>query len=130
MRRRRPRPRRPAPTRRVDLAPGSAHDRGTADKRVGLGEVARWVQSGMRVGVGGGPLTVTPTALIREVIRSGARDLHLVASSTGGFGIDLLIGAGRAASVEFAQIVLNEFGPAPNFRRWAEGGRLRCHDPS
>ncbi|MBI4635038.1 MAG: hypothetical protein HY727_01695 [Candidatus Rokubacteria bacterium] len=92
------------------------------------GEARRWVGSGMRVGIGGGPVMVTPTALIREVIRSGARDLHLVASSTGGFGIDLLIGAGAVASVEFAQIVLNEFGPAPNFRRYAESGRLRCLD--
>lgn len=98
------------------------------DKRIALGQVPRHVQSGMRVGIGGGPVMITPTALIREVIRSGARDLHLVAASTGGFGIDLLIGAGCAASVEFAQIILNEFGPAPNFRRWAEGGRLRCLD--
>ena len=52
----------------------------------------------------------------------------MVASSTGGFGIDLLIGAGACASVEFAQIVLNEFGPAPNFRRYAESGRIRCLD--
>jgi glutaconate CoA-transferase, subunit A len=100
----------------------------TLDKRIGLDEVPRWVTSGLRVGIGGGPMMITPTALIREVIRSGARDLHLVAASTGGFGIDLLIGAGCAASVEFAQIVLNEFGPAPNFRRWAESGRLRCFD--
>jgi glutaconate CoA-transferase subunit A len=100
----------------------------TIDKRIGLGEVPRYVPSGLRVGVGGGPVMITPTALIREVIRSGARDLHLVAASTGGFGIDLLIGAGCAASVEFAQIVLNELGTAPNFRRWAESGRLRCLD--
>ena len=100
----------------------------TIDKRIGLDEVPRWVASGLRLGIGGGPMMITPTALIREVIRSGARDLHLVAASTGGFGIDLLIGAGCAASVEFAQIVLNEFGSAPNFRRWAESGRLRCFD--
>lgn len=100
----------------------------TVDKRVGLDEVPRWVTNGLRLGIGGGPMMITPTALIREVIRSGVRDLQLVAASTGGFGIDLLIGAGCAASVEFAQIVLNEFGPAPNFRRWAESGRLRCLD--
>lgn len=100
----------------------------TLDKRIGLEEVPRWVTSGLRLGIGGGPMMITPTALIREVIRSGVRDLHLVAASTGGFGIDLLIGAGCAASVEFAQIVLNEYGPAPNFRRWAESGRLRCLD--
>ncbi len=98
------------------------------DKRIGLDQVARYVRSGMTVGIGGGPVMITPTALIREVIRGGVRDLHLVASSTGGYGIDLLIGAGCAAAVEFAQVVLNEFGPAPNFRRHAETGRLRCLD--
>lgn len=98
------------------------------DKRITLGEVPRYVQSGMRLGIGGGPVMITPTALIREVVRSGGRDLKLVAASTGGFGVDLLIGAGCAASVEFAQIVFNEFGPAPNFRRYAESGRLRCLD--
>ncbi len=95
---------------------------------IGLNEVGRYVQSGMRLGIGGGPLLAAPMALVREVIRSGARDLRLVASSTGGVAFDLLIGAGCAASVEFAQIVFNEYGPAPNFRRWAESGRLRCLD--
>jgi glutaconate CoA-transferase subunit A len=98
------------------------------DKLIALGEAARFFQDGMTIGIGGGPLLVTPTALIRELIRSGAKNLRLVASSTGGFGLDLLIGAGVAQSVEFAQIVLNEYGPAPNFRRWAESGRLRCLD--
>jgi len=99
-----------------------------ANKLIGLNEVGRYVQSGMTVGIGGGPLLAAPMALVREVIRSGARDLHLVASSTGGVAFDLLIGAGCAASVEFAQIVFNEYGPAPNFRRYAEAGRLGCLD--
>ena len=98
------------------------------DKRIALSDVPRHVRTGMTVGVGGGPVMITPVAMLREVLRSGARDLHVVASSTGGFGIDVMIGAGAVASVEFAQIVLNEFGPAPNFRRYAEGGRLRCLD--
>lgn len=105
-----------------------SHNGPVTDKLIALAEVPRHVQNGMTLGIGGGPVMITPTALIREVIRSGARDLHLVAASTGGFGLDLLIGAGCAASVEFAQIVLNELGPAPNFRRWAESGRLRCLD--
>lgn len=100
----------------------------TPDKRITLSEVPRYVSSGMRVGVGGGPVMITPMALLREVIRSGAHDLRLVAASTGGLGLDLLIGAGCAASVEFAQVVLNEFGQAPNFRRHAESGRLACLD--
>ena len=98
------------------------------DKLIALRDAAQYVRSGMKVGIGGGPVMITPIAVIREVLRQGARDLHLVASSTGGFGIDLLIGAGAVASVEFAQVVLNEFGAAPNFRRYAEHGRIRCLD--
>ena len=99
-----------------------------ASKLIALHEISRYVQSGMTVGIGGGPLLAAPMALVREVIRSGARDLHLVACSTGGFALDLLIGAGRATSAEFAQISFNEYGAAPNFRRYAESGRLRCKD--
>ena len=97
-------------------------------KVIGLNEAGRSVQSGMTVGIGGGPMLAAPMALVREVVRSGTRDLHLVASSTGGVPFDLLIGAGCAASVEFAQIIFNEYGSAPNFRRYAESGRLRCLD--
>ena len=98
------------------------------DRRVGLRDVAGYLRDGLQLGVGGGPLLATPTALIHEVVRAGARDLRLVASATGGFGLDLLIGAGGVASVEFAQIVFNEYGFAPNFRRHAEAGRLACLD--
>lgn len=98
------------------------------DRRIAPRDVARYVRDGMQLGIGGGPLLSTPTALLHEVIRAGARDLRLVASATGGFGLDLLIGAGSAASVEFAQVVFNEYGFAPNFRRCAEAGRLACLD--
>lgn len=97
-------------------------------KLIGLVDLGRYVQSGMSLGVGGGPLLCAPTALVRELIRCGIRDLRLVACSTGGYGLDLLIGAGCAASVEFAQMSLYEYGFAPNFRRFAEAGRLRCLD--
>lgn len=99
-----------------------------ASKLIALNDIGRYVRNGMTVGIGGGPLLAAPMALVREVIRSGARDLHLVACSTGGIALDLLIGAGLAASVEFAQITFNEYGAAPNFRRYAESGRLGCKD--
>ncbi len=97
-------------------------------KIVPLAAAARHFRSGMSLGIGGGPLLSAPTALIREVIRRGVGDLRLIACSTGGYGLDLLIGAGCAASVEFAQVSLYEYGFAPNFRRFAEAGRLRCLD--
>lgn len=100
------------------------------DKRISLDQVGQFFRSGMTVGVGGGPLLSTPVALIHAIVRAGLRDLRLVASATGGFGLDLLIGANAVASAEFAQIVFNEYGFAPNFRREAEAGRLVCRDNS
>lgn len=98
------------------------------EKLCALQDLRKWVWSGMFLAVGGGPLRITPMALLREVLRSGVRDLDLLVTPTGGLGVDMLIGAGVARSVEFAQIVLDEFGMAPHFRRQAEAGRLRCKD--
>jgi glutaconate CoA-transferase subunit A len=44
---------------------------------------------------------------------------------TGGYVADLLIGAGCVETVQFPQIVLDEFGLAPNFRRKVERGELK-----
>jgi glutaconate CoA-transferase subunit A len=97
-------------------------------KVVALTEAASHFRPGLSLGVGGGPLLAAPAALIREAIRRGAGGFKLIACSTGGYGLDLLIGAGCAVSAEFAQVSLYEYGFAPNFRRFAEAGRLRCLD--
>ena len=56
-------------------------------------------------------------AVIRGLIRRGARDLRLIGVPQLGFQADLLIGAGAVASVESAAVTLGEFGPAPCFTR-------------
>ena len=38
--------------------------------------------------------------------------------------MDLLIGAGTASRLHFAQVVLEEYGMAPHFRRAVEQGEL------
>jgi glutaconate CoA-transferase subunit A len=74
----------------------------------------------------GGHTENAPMALIRELIRQGRRDLGLISTPTGGLNVDLLIGAGAVARLHFAQVVLQEFGMAPHFRRAVEAGRLEC----
>src|SRR5438128_643452 len=49
-----------------------------ADKRIALSDLPRYVRSGMTVGIGGGPVMITPIAMIRAVLRSGAPDLALI----------------------------------------------------
>lgn len=52
---------------------------------------------------------------VRELIRRGAKDLHLVGVPQAGLQADMLIGAGCVASIETAAVTLGEFGLAPRF---------------
>lgn len=101
-----------------------------SEKIIPLKELQRFVWSGMVLAVGGGPLKITPMALLREVLRTGVHDLEVLVTPTGGLGVDMLIGSGVVRSVEFAQIVLEEFGMAPNFRRMVQSGQVACKDTS
>ena len=90
-----------------------------------LAVAAALVQNGDLVALGG-HTRHAPMALIRELIRQGRRDLGLVTVPTGGLNVDLAVGAGLVNRLHFAQVVLEEFGMAPHFRRAVEQGRLQC----
>jgi len=90
-------------------------------------EAARFVQEGSHLGVGAG-MAMNPMPVVREIIRRGVRGLTLTPVLTGGYVADLLIGAGCVETVQFPQIVMDEFGLAPNFRRKAERGELRLKE--
>ena len=85
------------------------------DKLMMAAAAARWVEDGMHLGVGAG-MAMNPMPVIREIIRNGVRGLTLTPVLTGGYAADLLIGAGCVETVQFPQIVLDEFGLAPHFR--------------
>ena len=98
------------------------------DKRVSLAEAASIVQDGMIVAVGGGLSWREPMALLRELIRQGRRNLHVVGSAHG-VDIDLLCGAGAIGVVEESYVGFeHDFGMAPNFRRACESGIARVRD--
>jgi len=67
-------------------------------------------------------------AVVRALIRRGARDLHLIGVPQLGFQADLLIGAGCAASVESAAVTLGEQGAAPRFTAAVKAGALELRD--
>lgn len=67
-------------------------------------------------------------ALVREVVRQGKRDLHLIGVPTGGLAIELLIAAGAARSLETSGVDLGEHGFAPAFTRAVEQGALDLRD--
>ncbi len=92
-----------------------------------LAGAAALVQDGDLVALAG-HTQAAPMALIRELIRQGRRRLGLVTTPTGGLNVDLAVGAGLADRIHFAQVVLEEFGMAPNFRRAVEKGTLACRE--
>ena len=92
-----------------------------------MAEAASLVKSGDRL-VFSGNMDFSPMALIREVIKQGTKNLHLISSSSAAINADLPIGAGAVASVEFPQIALGEFGLAPHFRKAVESGRIQYRD--
>ena len=73
-----------------------------------------------------GPGTAAEAA--RALVRRGAKDLRLVCLPVGGYAADLLIGAGRVASIECSGVTLGEFGFASRFRAAVESGGVEIID--
>jgi glutaconate CoA-transferase subunit A len=67
-------------------------------------------------------------AVVRSLIRRGARELDLIGVPQLGFQADLLIGAGCVRSVEAAAVTLGEHGPAPRFVAAVKDGAIRLRD--
>ena len=62
-------------------------------KLVSLDEAVAGIPDGARIGLGGWIFNAQPMALVRALIRKGARDLDLV-PTPGSIAPDMLIGAG------------------------------------
>ena len=78
------------------------------DKRMTASEAAGMIKNGMHLGVGAG-MTMNPMPIVREIIKNGIKGLTLTPVLTGGYVADLMIGAGCVETVQFPQIVLDEF---------------------
>lgn len=89
--------------------------------------VAGLVQDGQLIATTG-EMDAVPMGLAKEIVRAGKRDLRIVGLPGSGIAWDLLIGAGCVAEAQVCHISLGGFGPAPNFKRYAEGGRVKVND--
>lgn len=96
-------------------------------KFVKLEDAAALIRDGDLVAISGN-MRMSPMSMVRQVIRQGTKNLRLLFSASCAINADLLIGAGRAASVEFPHLSLDEYGLAPNFRRMAEQGAIKTFD--
>jgi len=98
-----------------------------ASKLITLEAAAAMVADGSSLGLGGWIFNSQPMALVRAVVRRGARDLFLM-PAPGSIAPDLLIGAGCARRTVCVFISFEQFGLAPHFRRMAESGELEVID--
>lgn len=91
-----------------------------SDKVVPLAEAVALVQPGDTIALGGMTLYRRPVAFVRELIRSGVKELTLLAL-TAGYESDLLVGAGSVRRVRTCYFGLEVFGLAPMFTQKARG---------
>jgi len=93
-------------------------------KLVGMEQAAAMVKDGTMISIGGNHSHEAPCAFARELVRRGVKDLTLVPSNAAGYQADILIGAGCVKTLYNSYCGLDYVGAAPNFRRFAESGRL------
>lgn len=92
------------------------------DKLLPLEEAVGFVKNGSTLGLAATDLENAPMAFLRQLVRSGIKDLSVVTLPGGGLCIDFLIGAGTVAEYETCFCSLGDYGQAPNFQR-----ALRLH---
>lgn len=99
-------------------------------KTIAPDDIGRFMSSRLSPGgsicVGGLFKQGRPTALVRELIRTGIGELHVYSSPGSGYDVDLLIAAGAVAET-FLPAVTLEHRLCPNFRMAAETGRIKAH---
>lgn len=88
-----------------------------------LSEAASLVRDGAVVALGGMTLYRRPVAFVREILRRRPKDLTL-ASFTGGFESDLLVGAGCVSTCRSCYFGLEIFGFAPMYTALASGLKI------
>ena len=99
------------------------------DKVGKLTDINQFIKDGDSVAVGGAWLSSHPMALVRQIIRSGTKNLHVM-TILGSVDIDMLIGAGCVERLMFSFVSMEAFGLPPNFRRAIEKGDLKYDEIS
>ena len=89
--------------------------------------LAREIPDGACIGL---PPDYSPVAMavVRALVRRGARDLKLIGVPVLGLCADILIGAGCVREVETSAVTLGEAGLAPRFAEAAEKKRIKVVD--
>ncbi|MBW8797942.1 MAG: CoA transferase subunit A [Streptomyces sp.] len=92
------------------------------DKTMTADEAVARLSSGMTLGIGGWGSRRKPMSLVRAVLRSGIKDLTLVAY--GGPDVGMLVAAGRVRRLVTAFVTLDSVPLEPHYRAARERGAL------
>ncbi|MCY3653102.1 MAG: CoA transferase subunit A [Acidimicrobiia bacterium] len=99
-----------------------------SDKPSDLQTAVAMIPPGSMVALGGGLSARLPMALVREVIRAGIGDLHVVGSAHS-IDVDMLAAAGLISVCEESYVGYEQdLGLAPAFRRAAQKGDLEARE--
>lgn len=93
-----------------------------------LEEAAAMIKDGHQLAFGGVHSHNGPMALIRQIIRQGTKDLHMIANVSAGMPADILIGADCVDTVTVCYVGMEHLGFAPRFRKAAEEKRIKIID--
>src|SRR5206468_8987386 len=96
------------------------------DKRMTAAAVAAQISDGMTIGIGGWGSRRKPMALVRELLRSPARDLTIV--SFGGPDVGLLCAAGKVRELVYGFVSLDSIPYDPNFARARQDGAISVRE--
>jgi glutaconate CoA-transferase subunit A len=96
------------------------------DKIMSIDDAVSLVEDGMTVGIGGWGSRRKPMALVRALLRSGAKDLTVVAF--GGPDVGLLARAGRIRKLVYGFVSLDSIPLDPLFTAARESGSLEVEE--
>src|SRR5947207_1551283 len=95
-----------------------------ADKRTTEAEVVAELRDGMTIGIGGWGSRRKPMTIIKEILRSGLKDLTVV--SYGGPDVGMLCAAGKVKKVVYGFVSLDSIPLEPHFRAARQNGTIEA----
>lgn len=96
------------------------------DKKTTAAAVVAQLRDGMTIGIGGWGPRRKPMALVREIVRSGLKDLTIV--SYAGPDVGLLCAAGKVKKLVFSFATLDAIPLEPYYRKARESRALRVEE--
>src|SRR6184192_1337712 len=95
-----------------------------ADKRTTEAGVVAELRDGMTIGTGGWGSRRQPMTIIKEILRSGLKDLTVV--SYGGPDVGMLCAAGKVKKVVYGFVSLDSIPLEPHFRAARQAGSIQA----